>query len=126
MITLLRPRAGLALALALSTALLSASAPVATAAASLGDPVFPSLGNTGYDALAYDLSFDYRPDTRTVDATAVITARLSRTLARLELDALGLTVRAVRVDGRPAEFAAHDEKLSITPTRPLHAAPPHD
>ncbi|MFD4397478.1 M1 family metallopeptidase [Kitasatospora sp. NPDC058478] len=120
MIALSRPRLGLVLPLVLSAALLSAGTRAATAADGLGDPVFPSLGNSGYDALAYDLSFDYRAVTRTVDATAVITARPSRTLARLELDALGLTVRAVRVDGRPAGFAAHDEKLTITPARPLH------
>lgn len=119
-ITLFRPRTALVPALVLSAALLSASAPPATAAGGVGDPVFPSLGNTGYRALAYDLSFDYRADTRTVDATAEITTRLTRTLAELSLDALGLDVHAVRVDGRPARFAAHDEKLTVTPVRPLH------
>ncbi|MFE6052692.1 M1 family metallopeptidase [Kitasatospora sp. NPDC056446] len=115
-----RPRAGLVLSLVLSAALLSASVPSAGAADGLGDPVFPSLGNTGYRALAYDLSFDYRADRRTVDATAVITVRPDRPLARLELDALGLAVRAVRVDGRPAAFATRDEKLTVTPARPFH------
>ncbi|MEU9040766.1 MULTISPECIES: M1 family metallopeptidase [unclassified Kitasatospora] len=103
----------------LSAVLLSASVPSAGAVDGLGDPVFPSLGNTGYRALAYDLAFDYRADTRTVDGTAVITARPDRTLAHLELDALGLAVRAVRVDGRPAAFATHDEKLTVTPAEPL-------
>ncbi|MFF2142378.1 M1 family metallopeptidase [Kitasatospora sp. NPDC058190] len=120
MITLFRPRAGLALTLALSAAVLSAGVPSATAADGLGDPVFPSLGNTGYRALAYDLAFEYRADTRTVDATAVITARPDRTLASLSLDALGLDVRAVRVDGRPAGFTTHDEKLTVTPAKRLH------
>jgi aminopeptidase N len=119
-ITLLKPRAGLALTLTLSAAVLSASVPSATAADGLGDPVFPSLGNTGYQALAYDLAFEYRADTRTVDATAVITARPNRTLASLSLDALGLNVRAVRVDGRPARFTTHDEKLTVTPAKRLH------
>ncbi|MBO1418233.1 M1 family metallopeptidase [Streptomyces sp. FH025] len=120
MITLLRPRPGLVLALVLSAALLSAGAPPATAVDGLGDPVFPSLGNTGYRALAYDLSFEYRADTRTVDATAVITARPSRTLTSLSLDALGLDVRSVRVDGRAAAFTTRDEKLTVTPAKPLH------
>ena len=118
-IALFRPRVGLALALVLSAALLSASVPSATAAGGLGDPVYPALGNTGYRALDYDLSFEYRPGSRTVDATAVITTRLSRTLAHLELDSLGLDVHAVRVDGRPARFATHGEKLTVTPARPL-------
>ncbi|MFJ7910873.1 M1 family metallopeptidase [Kitasatospora sp. NPDC096204] len=114
-----RPRAGLALSLALGAVLLSASAPTAGATGGLGDPVFPSLGNTGYRALRYDLAFDYRADTRTVDGTAVLTVRPDRVLARLELDALGLTVRAVRVDGRAAGFATHAEKLTVTPARPF-------
>ncbi|MEU3568959.1 M1 family metallopeptidase, partial [Kitasatospora sp. NPDC036755] len=105
--------------LALSAVLLSASVPTAGAADGLGDPVFPSLGNTGYRTLGYDLAFDYRADTRTVDGTAVLTLRPDRTLARLELDALGLAVRAVRVDGRPAGFATHDEKLTVTPAAPF-------
>ncbi|MER7578645.1 M1 family metallopeptidase [Kitasatospora sp. NPDC097691] len=113
-----KPRAGLALSLVLSAALLSASVPSA-GAAGLGDPVFPSLGNTGYRALAYDLAFDYRADTRTVEGTAVITVRPERTLAHLELDALGLAVHAVRVGDRPADFATHDEKLTVTPTGPF-------
>ncbi|GHF60630.1 zinc metalloprotease [Kitasatospora xanthocidica] len=114
-----RPRTGLLLSLAFSAVLLSASVPTAGAVDGLGDPVFPTLGNTGYRALAYDLAFDYRADSRTVDATAVITARPDRTLAHLDLDALGLSVRAVRVDGRPAGFATHDEKLTVTPARPF-------
>ncbi|WP_326846113.1 M1 family metallopeptidase [Streptomyces kaniharaensis] len=119
MIPLTRTRAGLAVALAFSSALLSASTPEATASDGLGDPVFPSLGNSGYDALAYDLAFTYRPDSRTVYATTVITARPSRALASLELDALGLDVHTVRVNGRPAAFTTHDEKLTVTPDRPL-------
>ncbi|MFJ6771288.1 M1 family metallopeptidase [Kitasatospora sp. NPDC091257] len=103
----------------LSAVVLSASVPTAGAADGPGDPVFPSLGNTGYRALGYDLAFDYRAGTRTVDGTAVITVRPDRALARLELDALGLTVRSVRVDGRPADFAAHDEKLTVTPAGPF-------
>ncbi|WP_234327299.1 M1 family metallopeptidase [Streptomyces sp. NRRL WC-3742] len=99
--------------------LLSGAVPVANAADGLGDPVFPELGNPGYRALAYDLAFDYRGDTRTVEATAAVTARIDRALAELRLDALGLAVHAVRVDGRPARFAIRDEKLVVTPERPL-------
>ncbi|MER7701330.1 M1 family metallopeptidase [Kitasatospora sp. NPDC097605] len=114
-------RSVLAAALALAALPLglvpAAGAPVAGA----GDPVFPSLGSTDYDALAYDLAFDYRPATRTVDGTTVLTARALTRLAELELDALGLDVRAVRVDGRPAGFRTHDEKLTVRPARPVRA-----
>ncbi len=118
MLTRLR-KARAVLALVLGGLLLSGAVPVANAADGLGDPVFPELGNPGYRALAYDLAFDYRGDTRTVEATAAVTARIDRALAELRLDALGLAVHAVRVDGRPARFAIRDEKLVVTPERPL-------
>ncbi|MFC9324350.1 M1 family metallopeptidase [Kitasatospora sp. NPDC057015] len=95
-----------------------AAAPAAfvpRAAPAPGDPVFPGLGNAGYDALSYHLSFEYRPDSRTVDAVASMTARSTQDLPRFELDALGLAVRTVRVNGLPAGFALHDEKLRVTP-----------
>ncbi|MFD4909230.1 M1 family metallopeptidase [Kitasatospora purpeofusca] len=86
-----------------------------------GDPVFPALGTTDYDAQSYDLAFTYRPTTRTVDATMAMTARARTPLSSLELDALGLDVHAVRVDGRPAGFRTHDEKLTVVPERPVRA-----
>ena len=91
------------------------------AAASAGDPVFPGLGNRGYEALRYDLDFTYHPGPRTVDGTATITARSSQALDGFELDSLGLDVHSVRVDGRPAGFALHDEKLAVHPTRTVPA-----
>ncbi|WP_371477229.1 M1 family metallopeptidase [Kitasatospora sp. NBC_00315] len=84
-----------------------------------GDPVFPGLGNAGYDALRYDLAFDYRADTRTVEASATVTARATRDLSAFGFDALGLAVHGVRVDGRAAAFVLHDEKLDVSPARPV-------
>ncbi|WP_331741168.1 hypothetical protein [Kitasatospora sp. NBC_00039] len=83
MITLFRPRSGLAVAAALAALLLGTAVPAATASATagaadaggVGDPVFPSLGTAGYDALTYDLAFRYRPDSRTVATTADPAAR---------------------------------------------------
>ncbi|OKI18607.1 M1 family metallopeptidase [Streptomyces sp. CB03911] len=127
MIALLAARTGLAAALAVTgvTAVHQGGAgPVlgpapdllrAAAPATPGDPVFPGLGNAGYDALGYHLAFDYREDTRTVDAVAEMTARSTADLPWFELDALGLSVHGVRVNGRPAAFSLHDEKLRITP-----------
>ncbi|MEV6978721.1 M1 family metallopeptidase [Kitasatospora sp. NPDC093806] len=115
-----RRRSALATAFALATVLLGLAPPASGAAAGgTGDPVYPSLGTTDYDALAYDLAFDYRPDTRTVDGRTVLTARALTALPSLELDALGLDVHTVRVDGRPARFRSHDEKLTVTPVRPV-------
>ncbi|WSY16262.1 M1 family metallopeptidase [Embleya sp. NBC_00896] len=87
----------------------------------LGDPVFPTLGNTGYDVRRYDLEFAYRPDTRLVDGVTTIEATADRRLDAISLDALGPDVRGVTVDGRPATFEQAGEKLVITPARRIPA-----
>jgi aminopeptidase N len=87
----------------------------------LDDPVFPSLGNDGYRVAAYHLDLAYDATTRLVDATATLRIRTTQALTRLSLDALGLDIRSVRVAGRPAAFEQADEKLRITPARPLPA-----
>ncbi|WP_062642996.1 M1 family metallopeptidase [Streptomyces maremycinicus] len=87
----------------------------------LGDRVFPALGNDGYRVGAYHLDFSYDASTALVDATATLQLRTTQALTRLSLDALGLDIRAVRVEGREAAFEQVDEKLRITPARPLPA-----
>jgi len=87
----------------------------------LGDSVFPSLGNDGYRVRAYHLDLSYDPTTKLVDATALLKISATQALTRFSLDALGLDIRSVRVGGRSAAFEQADEKLRITPERPLPA-----
>jgi aminopeptidase N len=87
----------------------------------LADPVFPALGNDGYRVSAYHLDLSYDATTTLVDATATLQIRTTQALSRFSLDALGLDVHAVRVDGRTAGFEQADEKLRVTPARPLPA-----
>lgn len=51
------------LATAVSAALLGASAPPAPLG--IGDPLYPYLGNPGYDVTSYDLSLTYPGDNTT-------------------------------------------------------------
>ncbi|MGW2418865.1 M1 family metallopeptidase [Streptomyces sp. NPDC001709] len=85
----------------------------------LGDPVFPALGNDGYRVSAYHLDLAYDPTTKLVEATAALRIRTTRALTRLSLDALGLDIRSVSVCGRTADWEQADEKLRITPAQPL-------
>ncbi|MGW7380968.1 M1 family metallopeptidase [Streptomyces sp. NPDC054794] len=87
----------------------------------LGDPVFPALGNAGYRVSSYHLDLAYDATAKLVDATALLRIRTTVDLTRLSLDALGLDIRAVHVDGRTAAFEQADEKLRITPATPLRA-----
>ncbi|MER6560751.1 M1 family metallopeptidase [Streptomyces sp. NPDC001027] len=93
----------------------------APAPETLADPVFPNLGNDGYRVTAYRLDVSYDATTALVDATATLDLRTTQALSRLSLDSLGLDIRTVRVDGRTAAFELADEKLRITPARPLRA-----
>ncbi|SBT95178.1 Peptidase family M1 [Streptomyces sp. DI166] len=87
----------------------------------LGDPVYPALGNDGYRVSSYHLDFAYDGTTKLVDATATLRIRTAQALSRFSLDALGLDVRSVRVGGRRAAFEQVAEKLRITPAATLPA-----
>ncbi|MFE6130666.1 M1 family metallopeptidase [Streptomyces sp. NPDC056437] len=82
---------------------------------SLGDPVYPVLGNTGYRVSDYLLDFTYRADTQLVDASVTITARATKDLSRFSLDLLGPVVQGVWLDHRKATFEQAAEKLVVTP-----------
>jgi aminopeptidase N len=88
-------------------------------AASAGDRLFPELGNGGYDAQSYDVSFDYRPGTATMTSAVTMTAVATQNLSGFSLDAAGQRIESVTVNGRQAGFRTDREKLSITPHRPL-------
>ncbi|MEH6378855.1 M1 family metallopeptidase [Streptomyces sp. KLMMK] len=80
-----------------------------------GDPLFPRLGNGGYDVRHYGLTLDYDPEDNHLEATAVITARATQDLGAFNLDLDGLKVRSARVDGQPARTARKGSELTVTP-----------
>ena len=75
-------------------------------ARTLNDPLFPQIGNGGYDARSYAISLNYRPagnrfrrGTRTA-----MRARATRSLSEFSLDFQNLNVTKVTVNGRRARF----------------------
>jgi aminopeptidase N len=91
----------------------------------LGDvlPELKHLGNTGYDAQNYDLTFNYDPAANTFNAgtKADITVKATQDLSEFSLDFRGLTVGGITIDGVAATFtrdnddAAYKNKLIVTP-----------
>ena len=78
-------------------------------AADIGDPLFPGLGNGGYDVAALHARSRLRHDRLGADDPAVvetIQARATQALSRFDLDFSGDSVASVTVDGRRAAFAA--------------------
>ncbi|MFD7921490.1 M1 family metallopeptidase [Streptomyces sp. NPDC059740] len=109
-----------ALAAGATTVALVAAASPPPGAAGIGDRLFPTLGNPGYDVLSYDVSLRYSgANDRPLDATTRLTARVTDRLDHLNLDFARGTVRSVEVDGAPARFHRDGEDLVLRPSRPL-------
>lgn len=85
----------------------------------VGDPLFPKLGNGGYDVNHYSLDLDYDVAHGRLEATAEITADTRQDLAGFNLDLKGLEVTEVRVDGRKARFTRDGQELTVRPASPL-------
>lgn len=109
---------------ALSVALLLASCTSgdvrgAAGRGGVGDPLFPALGNGGYQVRHYGLDLDYDVRKKHLDATAEITARATEDLRSFQLDLQGLRVSGVRVDGEDAAFSRKGHKLIVRPAEGL-------
>ncbi|MFJ9679600.1 M1 family metallopeptidase [Streptomyces sp. NPDC101194] len=116
----------------LRAALLATAAATLVAAAlpspvplGIGDPLFPHLGNPGYDVLSYDIGLTYRgSNSKPLDAVTTIDARTTEQLDRINLDFTHGKVRQVEVNGLRADFATADEDLVIRPPGRLPAGVP--
>ncbi|MEU3187490.1 M1 family metallopeptidase [Streptomyces sp. NPDC006923] len=113
LLTSRRPRA--ALLAAASVTLVAATLPPPEPLG-IGDRLFPTLGNPGYDVLTYDLDFTYHgANTKPLDAVTKIDALTTERLERINLDFTHGVVRSVEVNGAPARFATAGEDLVVTP-----------
>ncbi|WP_211254493.1 M1 family metallopeptidase [Cellulomonas cellasea] len=83
----------------------------------IGDPYFPLDGNGGYDVRHYDLDLRYDPGSDLLTGRATLTAKATQGLSAFNLDLVGLDVRSVTVDGRPATWARDGGELTVTPAR---------
>ncbi|ASU85630.1 peptidase [Nocardiopsis gilva YIM 90087] len=107
------------------TAVLLAAGPATMAAAApgdgIGDPYFPTYGNTGYDIEHYDLRLNYQPDTDRLSGTATLVTEATEDLDKFSLDFL-LDVRSIRVNGKKSTFESDgDHKVIVTPKAPVDA-----
>lgn len=110
-----RRRLRAALLAAASATLVAAALPSPTPLG-IGDPLFPQLGNPGYDVAAYDIAFTYSgSNSKPLDAITKIDAWATQRLDRVNLDFTHGTVRTVEVNGRPARFATAGEDLVVEP-----------
>ncbi|MFD7609801.1 M1 family metallopeptidase [Streptomyces sp. NPDC059828] len=108
--------------LATAAATLLASAPPRPEPLGIGDPLFPHLGNPGYDVLSYDIAFVYGgSNTKPLQAITKIAARTTSRLERINLDFTHGSVKDVEVNGAEAAFTTVGEDLVLSPARPVDA-----
>jgi aminopeptidase N len=95
-----------------------------TGAAGIGDEMFPTLGNGGYDVQRYELAIAFTGADEPIEATAKIEAVTTQRLKRFNLDFHGLEIRSLEVDGRRARFERDGDELVITLPQALAAGRP--
>jgi hypothetical protein len=88
-------------------------------AAGLGDPLYPQLGNGGYDVLHYTIDLTVAMATHAITGTTTIAARATQILGAFNFDLQGLTVHAIEVNQAAAAFNRVGSELTITPTMAL-------
>ena len=95
--------------------------PALIGAAHGADPLYPDLGNGGYDVESYDIAIRTDPATDDTTEHVTITAVASQRLGRFSLDYSGLPIAGLTVDGEIANVDPTGQKLTIQPTRILDA-----
>jgi aminopeptidase N len=83
------------------------------------DPLFPTLGNGGYDARHYRLAIRYDPDTGIADTTTTLQAIATEQLRAFTLDYDGPPVLSVSVAGHSADARRTGEKLVVETEPPI-------
>ena len=89
--------------------------------AGLGDPLYPGLGNGGYDVSHYTLDLDVDVDANFIAGTAAIEAEATQALSAFNLDLRGLEVTDVRVSDRPAKHTRSGDELTVTPEEAIES-----
>src|SRR4051794_18866119 len=74
------------------------------AAAGVGDALYPTLGNAGFDVDHYDLALAPDATSGVLTATATIDAVAAAPLGSFDLDLQGMTVDSAEVGGRAARW----------------------
>jgi hypothetical protein len=84
---------------------------------SLGDELFPQIGNGGYDALNYEIDLDYDPTANTFaqGTKTTITAVATKNLSEFSFDFQDLDVSSVTVNGAEATFTQADATPEFAP-----------
>ncbi len=85
----------------------------------IDDPLYPTLGNGGYDVQHYDIALTADPARNVISGKVSIDAIATQDLSAFNLDFAGLTIDEVTVDSNSAPFSRGGNELTITPEQAL-------
>lgn len=85
----------------------------------LGDSLYPTLGNGGYDVEQYTLNLLVPVTENTITGETQIDAVATQALSAFNLELFGLNVDGITVNGEAAAFERAEGELTITPATPL-------
>ena len=92
----------------------------------LGDPLYPTLGNGGYDVSHYAIVLDVDVEENFISGSTGIEAVATQDLSSFNLDFRGLTVLDVSVDKASATFDRDDYEMTITPIESISRGAPFE
>jgi aminopeptidase N len=81
----------------------------------IGDSLFPTYGNGGYDVQAYDIALSWDPESGEIDAVATIAAKATQALSSFNLDFDGPPIESVTVNDETADSDRNESELTISP-----------
>ncbi len=90
----------------------------------LDDPLYPQLGNGGYDVQHYTIKLTVDVDTNTISGTTTIAATALDDLAAFNLDLIDLTIVDLTLNQEAASYTRAGQELTITPTLSLEMGTP--
>ncbi|MCJ7436082.1 MAG: M1 family metallopeptidase, partial [Anaerolineales bacterium] len=85
----------------------------------VGDPLYPHMGNSGYDSLHYNIDLNVDVKRNFIDGTSTLEAQATENLSAFNLDFHGLDISNVTVNDSRADFKRVADELIITPAEAL-------
>ena len=104
----------------------SASTTGSPGGAGLDDPLYPTLGNGGYDVSHYTVKLNVDVQENFISGSTRIEAVATQGLSSFNVDFRGLTVLRVTVDDEPAGFDRGDYEMTVTPVRTIQDGSPFE
>jgi aminopeptidase N len=88
--------------------------------AGMGDSLYPTFGNGGYDVQHYTLDLTVHDvATSELEGITTIESHATQDLSSFNLDFIGFDITSITIDSQPADFERRGQELTINPPTPI-------